>query len=938
MSVEWQGCPFAVPDRPLCTPPVQASNLALGVVLFVVVLVTALFNAWQDFTTSRVMESVRGMLPSDVPVLRDGTIQVIAAASVVRGDVIDIKMGAKVAADCRVLSITSELKFDRSSLTGESDAIVATTEQTDDIYLESRNVLLAGTKCVSGSGLALVTATGDSTIFGRLAKLSSTPKTERTTLETEIFIFVLTIASLAASIAIICVIIWAAYLRPKHPDFMSVSSLLVNVVSILVAFIPEGMPAAVSLSLTVVAARMRSAKVLVKSLSIVETLGAVNVVCSDKTGTLTQNQMSVRNCAVHDFEEDSIDEVCHHVAMTTPIGSAFSQLAWLAAVCNAAKFDHTTEDLPLEKQNIFGDATDSACLRFAQQIVGVEKSNEYWSTAQQLAFNSKNKFALRLMESFDAKGITQALSSSSTFDASEQLLLLAKGAPDVLMPRCTSTLDASGDVVPLSDDRLRYLTSLQSQWANKGQRVLLLARKTVDRRAMGDASSLAESQLVDLLQGLTVVGLIGIVDPPRPEIPSVVKTVRRAGSRFFMVTGDFSATAVAIARQCGIVTAEKIMTFDDFKAGLQLPTYWFLDDNDNRPQRALSLTGSDIQRLQPADWEQVCNFDEIVFSRTTPDQKLRIVKEFQQRNGVVAMTGDGVNDAPALKQADCGIAMGSGSEVAIEAADLVLLESFSSFVDALLYGRLCFDNLKKTVAYLLPAGSFAELWAILLSFFFGLPQALSNIQMILICVLTDLFPSLSLIQEKPESDILLRKPRNTKKDRLANAPLLIQAYLFIGLPLTVTSCAMAFWWMERRGIPFDDMWLKYGSGVNQTTRPEYFAEVVNEANAIYFFNLVICQFFNVHALRTRTLSLFQQWPHWGKARNLYIMPAIIASFAIAIFFSYVPPIQRVFLTRGIPVEHFFLPMAFGLVTLFFDEIRKLTIRTYPKSLVAKMAW
>lgn len=919
--------------------PPQSSNLALAIILCGVIALSAVFNAWQDFSTSRVMESVRGMLPSEVSVHRNGSTVVVPAADIVVGDVVNIKMGGKVPADCRVISIGSEMKFDRSTLTGESDAIAASLGMTDDNYLETRNVLMAGTKCVAGEGLAVITATGDATIFGRLAKLSSTPKKERTTLEKEIFVFVSTIAALAFAVAIICIIVWGAFLRPKHPGFMDVSALLVNVASILVAFIPEGLPVSVSMSLTIVAARMRKAKVLVKGLSIVETLGAVNVVCSDKTGTLTQNLMSVRNCAVHGFEEDQIEEVKQHIKLQAPIGEAFAQLAWVAAVCNAATFDETTLDLPLARQNIFGDATDCACLRYAEEVVGIEKSIESWTAVQQLAFNSKNKFAARLMETSDEKAVAKALSSVSTFRPSNELLLLVKGAPDVLMKRCSSTLDASGQVLTLTEQRRDYLVQVQNAWANMGQRVLLLARRVVDKKSIGDASGINEAQLVDCISDLTVVGLVGIVDPPRSEIPSVVKTVRRAGSRFFMVTGDFQATAVAIARQCGIVTTEKVMTYEDIAAGLQLPTYWFLDDNDARIQRALSLTGTDIQKLQPEDWDQVCNFDEIVFSRTTPDQKLRIVKEFQQRNGIVAMTGDGVNDAPALKQADCGVSLSGASEVAIEAADLVLLESFSSFVDALLYGRLCFDNLKKTIVYLLPAGSFSELWPVLLSFFFGLPQILSNIQMILICVLTDLFPALSLVHEKPEADILLRKPRNTKTDRLANFQLLGQAYLFVGLTLTVTSSAMAFWWLQRSGIPFSNMWLKYGGGSVQMSHPTYFNETLNQAQSIYFFNLVITQYFNLHTLRTRRLSLFQQWPYWGKGKNPFIVPAILLSFFFALFFSYVPAIQSVFLTRGIAVEYFFLPFAWGVFILAIDELRKLFVRSYPTStLAAKVAW
>lgn len=931
--------------------PPQASNLALAVVLLVVVLVTSFFNAWQDFTTSRVMESVRGMLPSDVALLRDGSIHVVPAAEVVRGDIIEIKMGAKVAADCRILSIESEIKFDRSSLTGESDAIAGTVDMTEENYLESRNIVMAGTKCVSGQARAIVTATGDTTVFGRLAKLSSTPKKERTTLEKEIFYFVLTIASLAATVAIVCVIIWAAYLRPKHPNFMSVSSLLVNVVSILVAFIPEGLPCAVSLSLTAVAARMRRAHVLVKSLSIVETLGAVNVVCSDKTGTLTQNSMSVRACVVHGFEEDDVEEAKRHVGMDTPIGHAFNQLQWLAGVCNAATFDNTESEKAkrVDERAVHGDATDTACLRFSQLLGGdIDQSRMGWTTIQQMAFNSKHKFALRLLKADPALNITRvadkALSQAEAvnFSADSDLVLLTKGAPDVLFSRCTRTLDASGSVVELTKARKQYLEAVQQAWADTGKRVLLLARRIVSISPASRVEELNEGELMALNNDLTIVGLVGIVDPPRPEIAKVVKTVRGAGSRFFMVTGDFQNTAVAIARQCGIVTTKKVATYDDiefYRTKDPLPRYDFLDPtNDERPQRAMSLTGFDVMRLQPSDWDVVCNFDEIVFSRTTPDQKLRIVKEFQARDGVVAMTGDGVNDAPALKQADCGIAMGGGSEVAIEAADLVLLDTFASFVDALLYGRVCFDNLKKTVAYLLPAGSFSELWAVLLSFFFGLPQMLSNIQMILVCCLTDLFPSLSLIQEQAESDVLKRKPRNVKKDRLANPQLLLQAYVFVGIPLTVCSCAMSFWWMQRQGIPFSDMWFKYGGGQFQTNDPDRFNEILYQANAVYFFTLVIQQYFDLLALRTRRLSLFQQNPLWGPGRNRWLFAGMLASFCLAIFFSYIPPIQNVFLTRGIPAEYFFLPMAFGLVTLSLDELRKLVVRRYPRSIVARLAW
>lgn len=435
-----------------------------------------------------------------------------------------------------------------------------------------------------------------------------------------------------------------------------------------------------------------------------------------------------------DLESTPADAAKHVSLDGSPVGAAFSQLAHVGAICNAATFDASTLALPLSERKIHGDATDTACLRASEEIFGVDAANAGWETMPggKLAFNSKTKFAAQLMctsATSNAERLEQTLGAEAkTFQPADNLLLFVKGAPDVLLKRCTEVLDASGLSLKLTSERQASLVAMQEHWASQGMRVLLFARRVVKRNAVAAQGSVAEQELLDLTVSLTVVGLVGIVDPPRPEIPHVVKTCRGAGLRFFMVTGDFESTALAIARQVGIVTAEKVLRFDDIQ-GLDLPVYDFLADNDAREQRALCLTGSDIMRLQPQDWNAVCAMDEICFARTTPEQKLRIVKEFQQRDGVLAMTGDGVNDAPALKAAEVGIAMGGGSEVAMEAADLILLGDFSSILDALLYGRLCFDNLRKSIAYLLPAGSMSELIPVLLSFFVGLPQVLSNLQM-----------------------------------------------------------------------------------------------------------------------------------------------------------------------------------------------------------------
>lgn len=932
--------------KPLGNPDPQTSNLALAIVLLVVVMIQACSNAWQDFSTSRIMDSIAGMLPDAVTAIRDGSHSSIQAPDLVQGDIVVISLGNKIAADLRLISC-SEAKFDRSVVTGEAEAIAGTVDMTDENYLETRNIALAGTSCVSGSAIGVVVATGDNTVFGRIAAMTNRPKTGLTTLEREVRFFVLTIAAIAVALAIICVIIWAAYLRPKHPDFISVSQLLVNIVSILVAFLPEGMPVAVTMSLTVIAKKMSKAKILCKQLSTCETLGAVSVLCSDKTGTLTSNCMTATSVGVLGFESTPSD-ARDHVNTGAPVGHAFEQLQFVGAVCNAAVFDAATLSLPVAERKVYGDATDSAVLKMAEEIRSVQETNKPWDTEYRLNFNSKNKFMLQLVSlrpegqkdaAIAKKTVASVMSpkEAAEFNAAESKILLAKGGPDVLLKRASWALDASGEIVALTDTVKDSIVAMQSLWSSRGQRVLLLARKIIHAGDL-DTTVALEDAVMATNTDLTVVGLVGIVDPPRLEIPSVVATCRGAGIRFFMVTGDFQLTAEAIARQCGIVTSEKIFRYDSMHS-VELPVYNTHADNDARPQNALSLSGPDLMMLEESDWEQICRFDEIVFSRTTPEQKLRIVKEFQARDGCVGMTGDGVNDAPSLKQADIGIAMGGGSAVAMEAADMVLLESFSSIVDALLYGRLVFVNLKKTIGYLLPAGSIAELWAVLLSFFFGLPQILSNLQMIFVCIGTDAISSLSLVHEQPEADLLKRKPRNVKKDRLADWRLLVHADLFVGIPLTVTSCAMAFWYMQRHGVPFSDLWLTYGAGKVQTTNPALFNEVLYRANAVYFFNLVIQQWFNLLGWRTQTKSIFQQPPIGRKStQNWYLLPFMALSLLVAIFLSYVPAFQRVFLTRGVSVEHYFLPMAFGVGMLLIEEARKFIIRTYPRSIIAKMAW
>ncbi len=732
-SVLWVGVViFFLCWRPLSNPP-AITMLALAILVIIVIVLQAGFSAFQDWSTVRTMSSIMDLLPSESMVLRDGKKTRMPATELVSGDIVFLEIGNKVPADMRLLTHSGDIRFDRSVLTGESEEIEGVVDCTDPNFLESRNIALMGCIVCNGSGIGVVVLTGARSVMGRIAAATAGVKEKPTLIQREITRFVRIIVGLTVALALLILLTWVGWLRVKHAGYMDVVAMLNNVMGCVVAFIPEGMPVGVALTLMMVARRMKAASILPKGLGTVETLGCVNVICSDKTGTLTKNEMRVNSVAAVDHEFESPEDVYEDLRAEAP--SKVSAVLYRAAeLCNDASFDPTSLHLQPRDREVQGNATDSAVLRFVAGGMKADGGRTQQTRDFEVPFNSKNKWMLTMYR------------NAGFADNMGEFQVYVKGAPEVLLPACTRYWSyETNSVQPLDSAARIAFKTYQDRRSRHAERVIVLCEKTIKPTSRHGTNAFSDEVTVNAISDLIVVGIMGIIDPPRLETAATVAECRRAGSRFFMVTGDYGLTAAAIATQVGIFTNPREPdNFDQVRAasnalsasGPSGKAVW-----DERG--SLLLEGNQIARLVNDDWDVVCQYQEIVFARTTPEQKLRIVNELRARDNVVAVTGDGVNDAPAMRAADVGIAVVTGSDVAIEASDLVLLDHFDEIVQAIRLGRLVFQNLQKVIAYLLPAGSWSEIWPVLLNVFFGVPLPLSSFLMIIICVFTDLFLSLS---------------------------------------------------------------------------------------------------------------------------------------------------------------------------------------------------
>jgi sodium/potassium-transporting ATPase subunit alpha len=522
----------------------------------------------------------------------------------------------------------------------------------------------------------------------------------------------------------------------------------------------------------------------------------------------------------------------------------------------------------------------------------------------------------------------------------EDSYIILKGAPDILLDKCSTILTPEGNEVELDLYYRSRLQNLQIEWSNMSRRVILIAKRPCKVEEISSDRYITTNLCENFVQennDFCCLGLIGLIDPPREDISSVVNTIKNTGIRVFMITGDFQNTAVAIAKTVGIFSNENYDTIENITSKSTETTHALATSQTNQinqptkiNEKSLLLTGETMLLLTDENWKEVVKYNEIVFARVTPQQKLEIVQNFKSDKQIVAVTGDGVNDAPALRCADMGIAMGSGTDLAIEAAETVLLDNnFTSILKCITLGRLVFDNLRKVIIYAQTAGEFSEIVPVFVNIFLGVPMPLSSFLMIIICVLTDIPNELSLIEEEPETDLIKQPPRPIK-NHLVNTPLMIQAYLYLGIWQCFWCHFFFFWYLNRyANLPFKDVIFAYGNWTDGYKG--YTMDQLNQFNnvgqCVYFVILVMSQAFgNLWATRTLTLSLFQQNPFKKPTRNLWILVAICTSLGLMFLILYIPALNTYMGTSPVPVEFYFFGIAVGLGIFAVDEIRKLLKR------------
>ncbi|XP_025081667.1 sodium/potassium-transporting ATPase subunit alpha-B-like isoform X2 [Pomacea canaliculata] len=891
-------------------------NLYLGIVLVTVVVVTGVFSYYQEAKSSRIMDSFKNLVPQFAIAIRGGQKLTLKAEEIVVGDVIECKFGDRVPADIRVISAHG-FKVDNSSLTGESEPQSRTAEFTNDNPLETRNLAFFSTNAVEGTCRGLVIRTGDDTVMGRIANLASGLEVGETPIAKEIrhFIHIITGVAVFLGVSFFIIAFILGYFWLDAVIFL---------IGIIVANVPEGLLATVTVCLTLTAKRMARKNCLVKNLESVETLGSTSTICSDKTGTLTQNRMTVAHMWFDGriLEADTHEDQSH--ASYGRNDPTWTALARVAMLCNRAEFKEGQQNIPILKRECNGDASESALLKCVELSIGnVTEFRRRNKKICEIPFNSTSKYQVSIHETEDPND--------------PRYLLVMKGAPERIMDRCTTVL-LHGKEQSIDEEFREAFNTAYLELGGLGERVLGFCDYFLPSEQFPPGFDFDADIPNFPLSGLRFVGLMSMIDPPRAAVPDAVGKCRSAGIKVIMVTGDHPITAKAIARGVGIIS-EGSRTVEDIAAERGIP----VQEVDPREAEAAVIHGGDLRDMTPAQIDEILtNHSEIVFARTSPQQKLIIVEGCQRQGQIVAVTGDGVNDSPALKKADIGVAMGiAGSDVSKQAADMILLDdNFASIVTGVEEGRLIFDNLKKSIAYTLTS-NIPEISPFLMFILADIPLPLGVITILCIDLGTDMVPAISLAYEQAENDIMKRQPRNPYKDKLVNERLISMAYGQIGMIQASAGFFTYFVIMGESGFFYDrlfglrkawdsrginDLPDSYGQEwtYSQRKKLEY------TCHTAFFVSIVIVQWADLIICKTRRLSLFQQG-----MKNHRLTFGLFFETALAAFMCYCPGLDKGLRMQPLRASWWFTAIPFSLAIFVYDECRKLILRRNPGGFVER---
>lgn len=887
-------------------------NLYLGVVLAGVVFITGVFSYYQESKSSKVMESFKNMVPQYAICLRDGDKIRIKAEELTIGDIVEVEFGDRIPADIRVVEAKG-FKVDNSSLTGESEPQTRSPDFTNDNPLDSKNLAFFSTNAVEGTAKGIVVNVGDNTVMGRIAGLASGVEAGKTPIAKEISHFIHIITGVAVFLGLTFFII--AFLLGYHW-----LDAVIFLIGIIVANVPEGLLATVTVCLTLTAKRMASKNCLVKNLEAVETLGSTSTICSDKTGTLTQNRMTVAHMWFDDkiFESDTTEDQSGPTSLKDNPG--WDKLFRVSALCNRAEFKQDQGNKSVLKRDVKGDASEAALLKCCELTkVNIERYRKERKKVCEIPFNSTNKYQVSIHEKGPDKDVTG------------QYLLVMKGAPERVLERCSSIL-VNGENLGLTGQWKEKFNKAYLELGGLGERVLGFCDLHLDENDYPLNYKFDPEEINFPLTGLRFIGLVSLIDPPRAAVPDAVTKCRSAGIKVIMVTGDHPITAKAIAKTVGIIS-EGSETIEDIAQRKGIP----ISEVDPLEARAAVIHGSDLKEFTADHLDDVLiNHSEIVFARTSPQQKLIIVEGCQRVGAIVAVTGDGVNDSPALKKADIGVAMGiAGSDVSKQAADMILLDdNFASIVTGVEEGRLIFDNLKKSIAYTLTS-NIPEISPFLLFIIANIPLPLGTVTILCIDLGTDMLPAISMAYEEPESDIMKRQPRNPFTDKLVNERLISMAYGQIGMIQAAAGFFVYVVIMSENGfLPNRLLGIrkKWDSQAINDLEDSYHQEwsyrdrkiLEFTCHTAFFVSIVIVQWGDLLICKTRRNSIFQQG-----INNHMLNFGLVFETCLAAFLSYCPGMDKGL--RMYPLKfNWWLPaLPFSLAIFIYDEVRKYFLRRYP---------